>query len=56
MQNDIELQKALCVEMGNIHERLFRAGLLKTAQKMKLAVEQIGLEVGDNIIKANEQE
>ena len=39
--------KALCAELPAIQERLFRAGLLKTAHKMDEAVNQIGYEMAE---------
>lgn len=37
-------RRQLCVDLAAIQERCFRAGLYLTAQKLKVAVDQIGYE------------
>lgn len=44
-------QKALCAEVPAMQERLFRAGLIKTAQLMTPAVEKLGFEAAENVAK-----
>ena len=49
-ENRAELESC-CVEMAQLHERLFRVGLLKTAQKMKPAADQIGYEAAEIVFE-----
>lgn len=46
-RNDLERAHELCLELPLVNERLFRCGLLKTAQKMNLAVQAIGFETAE---------
>lgn len=51
MANNVAEMIKLCQEMPLMHERLHRAGLHKTAQKFKAALDEIGFEVEDKITK-----
>lgn len=51
MSNLSEMLK-LCQDMPLMHERLHHAGLHKTAQKFKIALDEIGFEVEEKIVAA----
>ena len=42
----------LCTELASVQQRLFRAGLYKTAHAMNQAVKEIGFEVAEHYEKA----
>ncbi len=54
MTNQGERRK-LCHDLAQIHERCFRAGLYLTAQKMQVAVEQIGYECEEQFERETRQ-
>ena len=39
----------LCAELPRVQERLFRCGMYRTAQKMKVAIDEAGFELADAI-------
>ena len=52
---DIPAAQDLCQELPLIRDRLFRAGLFKTGHALEAAVQAIGYETADAIIKAEKE-